>query len=128
MYQRNIPNDGWSKEGGAWFNSLDWEDAQFLLTTQRGEPLTAGDQERLNRLSDSYASATGETWALVPGEYVFRCLECDGEGSIEVVIGEDETVWETCSDCGGTGEQILDEEEAAERIDCGHAPLRTPSP
>lgn len=63
---------------------------------------------------------------VVPGEYVFKCLECDGEGSIEVIIGEDETVWERCPDCGGAGEQFVDDEEAAEYIDCGHTPLRTP--
>ena len=64
--------------------------------------------------------------ALVPGEYVFKCLECSGEGSIEVIIGEDQTDWERCPDCGGAGEQIVDEEEAAERIDYGRTPLRTP--
>ncbi len=66
--------------------------------------------------------------ALVPGEYVFNCLECGGEGSVELVIGEDETVWETCRDCTREGIQLLDEEEAAERIECGYEPLRSPAP
>ena len=36
MGTRNVPEDGWSKEGGEWFNNLDWEDAQYLLTRQVG--------------------------------------------------------------------------------------------
>jgi DnaJ-class molecular chaperone len=66
--------------------------------------------------------------ALVAGEYVFECLECNGEGSIEVFdVEQDQVVWVTCSDCSGEGVQYLDEEEAAERIDTGYTPLRTPS-
>lgn len=60
--KRNIPGDGWSKEGEAWFDSLDWEDAQFLLTRQGDDPRTEEDEERLTRLRESYESATGETW------------------------------------------------------------------
>jgi DnaJ-class molecular chaperone len=97
---------------------------------------------------------------LEPGEYAFKCSECDGEGSIEGLLafescrtcnGEgfqdvfyeaaNETVREPCNDCDGvgspmvsmlcedcrgTGEIVLDEEEAAERIAYGHSPLRTP--
>ena len=62
MGKRNIPEDGWSKEGAAWFNSLDWEDAEFLLTTERDDPRTEEDEARVTRLRDSYESATGETW------------------------------------------------------------------
>ena len=40
MSERSIPEDGWSEEGGAWFNSLDWEDAQSLLTRQGDDPPT----------------------------------------------------------------------------------------
>jgi hypothetical protein len=73
--------------------------------------------------------------ALVAGEYVFECLECNGDGSIEVIEaieGSDDeqdcqVVGEICSDCSGEGVQYLDEEEAAERIDTGYTPLRTPS-
>jgi hypothetical protein len=64
---------------------------------------------------------------LVPGEYVFKCLECGGEGSIEVIVGEDETVRETCEECAGAGEVIVDEEVADTYILGGFTPLRTPS-
>jgi hypothetical protein len=66
--------------------------------------------------------------ALVPGEYTFECLECNGDGSIEVgdrEYGDHE--WLTCPDCSGEGIELLDEEEAAERIDSGYEPLRSPS-
>jgi hypothetical protein len=62
MGKRNLPEDGWSKEGEEWFNSLDWEDAQFLLTRQADDPRTEKDEERLDRLRGSYERATGETW------------------------------------------------------------------
>jgi hypothetical protein len=62
MGKRSIPGDGWSKEGEAWFNNLEWEDAQFLLTTQRDDPRTEEDEARLTRLRGSYERATGETW------------------------------------------------------------------
>lgn len=62
MGKRNIPEDGWSKEGGDWFNNLDWGDAQFLLTRQADDPRTEEDEERFARLRGSYESATGETW------------------------------------------------------------------
>lgn len=62
MGKRNLPEDGWSEEGGGWFNSLDWEDAEFLLTRQVDDPRTEEDQERFARLRESYENATGETW------------------------------------------------------------------
>jgi hypothetical protein len=66
--------------------------------------------------------------ALVPGEYTFKCLECHGEGSIEVgdhEYGDHE--WVRCGECRGEGIQDLDEEEALERIDAGFQPLSRPS-
>ena len=60
--RRNIPEVGWSKEGAAWFRSLDREDAQFLGTTRRDARLTEEDEARLTRLRKSYERATGETW------------------------------------------------------------------
>ena len=66
--------------------------------------------------------------ALVPGEYTFECLECHGEGSIEVEDYESgDHEWVRCKDCGGEGIQRLDEEEAVERIDGGFQPLSRPS-
>ncbi|MDX3456825.1 hypothetical protein PV396_33585 [Streptomyces sp. ME02-8801-2C] len=77
-----------------------------------------------------------EAWAdelaLEPGEYVFDCLECDGEGSIQVGQEDDEApdgyslVWDTCEDCHGEGTMSYDENEAAEAIDCGRIPLKRP--
>ncbi|WCN03675.1 hypothetical protein [Streptomyces sp. M92] len=63
---------------------------------------------------------------LVAGEYVFACLECDGDGSLQVIDLEGQLVWERCFECHGEGVDYLDEEEAAERIDSGYTPLRTP--
>lgn len=65
--------------------------------------------------------------ALVPGEYTFECLECHGEGNIEVgdhEYGDHE--WLRCADCGGEGIQRFDEKEAVERIDVGFQPLSRP--
>ena len=61
---------------------------------------------------------SGDKLVLVAeGETVRKeCHECEGVGA--------PMVWMICQDCHGTGETILDEEEAAERID---TPLRTPS-
>lgn len=68
---------------------------------------------------------------LVPGEYEFTCYDCDGDGSVQVVQGTDddepELVWDKCDDCRGEGTLIYDEEEAAEAIEVGRTPLRTPS-
>jgi DnaJ-class molecular chaperone len=70
------------------------------------------------------------------------CPGCDGEGFVDVLIAEGETVretchecegvgapmvWMICQDCHGTAEIFVDEREAAELIDDGHTPLRTPS-
>ena len=64
---------------------------------------------------------------LVAGEYVFPCLECDGDGNLQVIDPEEEQlVWERCFECRGHGVEHLDEKEAAERIDNGFMPLRTP--
>lgn len=62
MGKRNVPEDGWSKEGGDWFNNLDWEDAQFLLTRQPDDSSTEEGDERLARLRESYKDATGDSW------------------------------------------------------------------
>ena len=62
MGKRNVPEDGWSVEGRDWFNNLDWEDAQFLLTRQPDDSRTEEDEERFARLRESYTLATGETW------------------------------------------------------------------
>jgi hypothetical protein len=42
-------------------------------------------------------------------------------------VEQDELVWVTCSDCSGDGVVYVDEEDAADRIDTGYTPLRTPS-
>ncbi|MFL5910096.1 MAG: hypothetical protein ACJ768_05945 [Gaiellaceae bacterium] len=65
--------------------------------------------------------------ALGRGEYVFNCLECDGKGSIEVIVGEEETVWETCEECAGAGQVTVDEEVADTYVLGGLTPLRTPA-
>jgi DnaJ-class molecular chaperone len=68
---------------------------------------------------------------LVPGEYEFTCCECDGDGSVQVIRGTDDDepglVWDRCDDCRGEGTFIYDEKEAAEAIEAGRTPLRTPS-
>jgi len=71
---------------------------------------------------------------LVEGEYQFTCTECD-EGSIQVIHGpddDDETgepqlVWEQCEDCRGEGIVYVDEKAAAEWIESGYTPLRSPA-
>ncbi len=50
--------------------------------------------------------------SLVPGEYVFACTYCDGDG---------------CSDCNG-GLVYVDEEEAEEWLEEGFKPLAEPGP
>ena len=62
MGSRKVPEEGWSQEGGEWFDSLDWEDAKFLLTQSADDSLTEKSQERLARLRQSYEDATGENW------------------------------------------------------------------
>ncbi|MEY9989175.1 DnaJ-class molecular chaperone [Streptomyces sp. V4I8] len=65
--------------------------------------------------------------ALVAGEYEFTCSECDGDGSLQVIGSEGELVWDKCEDCRGEGSVRVDEDEAAEWIEVGHTPLRTPT-
>lgn len=66
--------------------------------------------------------------AVVPGEYVFTCGECDGEGQIEVGDRDyGDLEWLSCPDCRGAGVVHVDEEEASELIDYGASPLRAPS-
>jgi DnaJ-class molecular chaperone len=65
---------------------------------------------------------------LVAGEYVFPCLECEGDGNLQVIAADgSQLVWERCFECSGEGVEHLDEKEAAERIDNGFMPIRTPS-
>ena len=68
---------------------------------------------------------------LVPGEYEFTCDECDGDVSVQVIRGTDddepELVWDKCDECHGEGTVSYNEEEAAEAIEVGRTPLRTPS-
>ena len=74
---------------------------------------------------------------LVPGEYEFTCSECHGDGSLQYVravvdeVGDEtdeaELVWDRCDDCRGEGTVCVDEEEAAEWIEAGHTPLRSPA-
>lgn len=67
---------------------------------------------------------------LTPGEYEFTCSECRGDGSLQGVTGDENDeaviVWIQCEDCHGDGTVCIDEEEAAERIELGHTPIRTP--
>ncbi|MEN9957374.1 MAG: hypothetical protein RIR46_982 [Actinomycetota bacterium] len=63
---------------------------------------------------------------LKPGEYAFKCIDCDGAESVQMVDVEGELTWEACPDCHGAGEVLVDEDEAVEYIENGHSPLRTP--
>jgi DnaJ-class molecular chaperone len=71
--------------------------------------------------------------ALVEGEYEFTCSECNGEGSLQVLqgiykpTGEPDFGWARCDDCHGEGTVCVDDKEAAERIELGHVPIRTPA-
>lgn len=62
---------------------------------------------------------------VVPGEYEFDCGECEGEGSIEVIVSASRTEWRRCEDCHGEGVLSVDEEEAAEMIEWGGASPRS---
>lgn len=73
---------------------------------------------------------------LVAGEYEFTCTECDGDGSMQAVQLWDDSNDDTeepnlvpvlCEDCHGAGTVRVDEEEAAEKIECGQTPIRTPA-
>jgi DnaJ-class molecular chaperone len=75
---------------------------------------------------DRLARGTSDV-AVAPGEYVFTCGECDGKGEIEVGdrdYGDHE--WVRCPDCNGDGVLHVDEDQAAELIDCGAWPPRAP--
>jgi DnaJ-class molecular chaperone len=70
--------------------------------------------------------------ALVEGEYEFKCSECNGEGSLQVIQEDEETGepylgWDRCDECRGEGTVCVDDEEAAEWIEVGHTPLRSPA-
>jgi len=72
--------------------------------------------------------------ALVEGEYEFTCTECDGDGSVQVLQGlideatdEPDLAWDTCDDCRGEGTVCVDDKEAAEKIEFGQTPIRTPA-
>lgn len=75
--------------------------------------------------------------ALVEGEYQFTCDECKGDGSLQYVqavvdeVGDEtdeaELVWDKCDDCNGDGTVCVDEKVAAEKIQYGQTPLRTPA-
>lgn len=71
---------------------------------------------------------------LVEGEYEFTCTDCDGDGSVQVLhgiideaTGEPDLVWDKCDDCHGEGTVRVDDEEAAEKIEYGQTPIRTPA-
>jgi len=64
---------------------------------------------------------------LVAGEYEFTCDECDGDGSVFTSVEAEGPSWVRCDDCRGEGTVRVDEEEAAEKIECGHSPIRTPA-
>jgi DnaJ-class molecular chaperone len=69
---------------------------------------------------------------LVEGEYEFTCDECKGDGSLQYVRADEETdepdlVWDECDDCHGEGTVRVDEQVAAEKIEYGQTPIRTPA-
>ncbi|MFH8760336.1 hypothetical protein [Streptomyces atroolivaceus] len=64
--------------------------------------------------------------ALVAGEYKFTCSDCQGDGSVQSIGTDGELYWDQCDDCLGAGSVDVDEQDAAERIDLGQTPLRTP--
>lgn len=66
------------------------------------------------------------------GEYEFTCSECKGTGSLQYVREDEETgeaylSEEDCCECNGERTVTVDEEEAAEWIEVGHTPLRSPA-
>ena len=63
---------------------------------------------------------------LTPGEYVFKCTDCNGDGTVQMIDPDGELVWEKCPDCYGEGQLRVDEDEAAEFISCGHIPVSRP--
>ncbi|MEU7338734.1 hypothetical protein [Streptomyces sp. NPDC007074] len=75
--------------------------------------------------------------ALTEGEYEFTCDECNGDGSLQYIraavdeagdeTDEAELVWDKCDDCYGDGTVTVDDKVAAEKIEYGQTPIRTPS-
>jgi len=71
---------------------------------------------------------------LVEGEYEFTCDECKGDGSVQVLQGildeatdQPDFRWDKCDDCHGDGTVCVDEQVAAEKIEYGQTPIRTPA-
>lgn len=65
---------------------------------------------------------------IVPGEYVFTCGECDGDGELQVISANGNLVGDTCFECDGDGVISVDEDEARELIEDGSwSPLRAPA-
>jgi hypothetical protein len=50
---------GWSAEGAAWLDNLDWDDFLYLLGRQYEDTTTAQDEVTLGRLRAGYENATG---------------------------------------------------------------------
>lgn len=61
------------------------------------------------------------------GFWEFECLDCNGEGSVEVHSAKSST-WETCPGCGGAGRVLLDPEDGdhLDYVAAGITPLSTP--
>lgn len=63
--------------------------------------------------------------ALAMGEYAFECYECNGEGEIEIgPVDDPDHEWVQCDYCDGTGELVVEDDEAGEMIDNGRKLLR----
>lgn len=62
MGKRNVPDEGWSEEGGRWFNSLSVEEIVDLKWLQDYGVQDEEDQQKLDKFRASYEQATGETW------------------------------------------------------------------
>lgn len=57
---------------------------------------------------------------LAMGEYAFECYECNGDGSIEIGPSDHpDHEWVQCDFCQGSGEILVEEDEAGEMIDFG---------
>lgn len=93
-----------------------------------GLPSLLPEKRQLRSIAVVAARFTGRgtQMALVAGEYEFTCSECDGDGSLQVIGTEGELVWDKCDECRGEGTVSCDEMEAAEAIEVGRTPLRTP--
>jgi len=63
--------------------------------------------------------------ALEMGEYAFECYTCDGDGSVRAgPVEHPRSELVTCPDCDGTGELVVEEDEAPEMIENGRKLLR----